>query len=259
MPETREPQSQRGAGTPAPGGPATSRRTGRNNRRSGRRPGDSGTRESILDAARQRFADYGYTGATIRDIAADAGVGPALVHHFYGTKESLFAAAMRLPVVPSQFIAAIVGTDDQNIPDDVGEKIIRMALGMWDVAEFRAPFLGLLRSALTTDRALIMFREFLTEIIIETVAGILGGPGERVNVAEARYRASLVATQILGLGLARYLIELEPISQASIDDLVAAVGPTLQRYLTGALRPAEPSQVLHSTSTVSPGSRSRGS
>src|SRR5215469_9883139 len=74
--------------------------------RTGRRAGDSGTRAAILDSARQQFAAYGYDGATIRAIAAGAGVDPALVHHFYGTKEGLFASAMELPIVPSEFIGA---------------------------------------------------------------------------------------------------------------------------------------------------------
>lgn len=257
MAQTRERQSQHADGTPAPGRlAATSRRARRNNRRTGRRPGDSGTRESILNAARQRFANYGYTGATIRDIAADAGVGPALVHHFYGTKERLFAAAMRLPIVPSEVIAGIVGAGDHPAPDDTGEKIIRMLLGMWDVAEFRAPFLGLLRSALTSERALTMFREFITEIIIKTIAGTLGARAERPDAAEARYRASLVASQVLGLGLARYLIEFESISQASTDDLAAAVGPTLQRYLTGEVKPAKPGKAVRATDTAYPGAQS---
>ncbi len=251
-----EPQSQWSEARPD-GLTGTSRRADRNNRRTGRRPGDSGTRQAILDAARQRFANHGYTGATIRDIAADAGVGPALVHHFYGTKERLFAAAMRLPVVPSEIIARVVRTGDNWTADDIGEKLIRVALEMWDIAEFRAPFLGLLRSALTNDRALTMFREFLTEIIIGTVAGALGAPDERVDAAEARYRASLVASQVLGLGLARYLFEIGPLSEANIDDLVAAVGPTLQRSLPGDVRRARTGKTPDATSRrASPGSRS---
>ena len=95
-------------------GPQAPRRGG-GRRRSGRRGGDSGTREAILAAARARFGDYGYDGATIRGIAADAGVDAALVHHFFGTKERLFAAAMRLPVLPSELLAAALARPARRI------------------------------------------------------------------------------------------------------------------------------------------------
>src|SRR6266568_7430819 len=117
-----EPQSQWSEARPD-GLTGTSRRADRNNRRTGRRPGDSGTRQAILDAARQRFANHGYTGATIRDIAADAGVGPALVHHFYGTKERLFAAAMRLPVVPSEIITLVLGAERDRLGAEFGRRL----------------------------------------------------------------------------------------------------------------------------------------
>ena len=89
----------------------TDQSAARRGSRGGRRSGDSGTREAILDAARAQFAQRGYHGATIRAIAAAAEVDPALVHHFYGTKEALFAAAMRLPVVPSEVLTAALARD----------------------------------------------------------------------------------------------------------------------------------------------------
>jgi len=116
-------------------------------RRSGRRTGDSGTREAILSAARKRFGDHGYTGATIRAIAADAGVDPALVHHFFGTKERLFGAAMRLPLIPGEMIDAALAPGVRNPAQSLGEHLVRTVLGAWDVSEVRDMFLGLLRSA----------------------------------------------------------------------------------------------------------------
>jgi AcrR family transcriptional regulator len=194
-------------------------------RRTGRRSGDSGTREAILEAARTRFAELGYDAATIRGIAADAGVDPALVHHFYGTKEKLFVAAMRFPVVPSEVIGLVAGADR----DRLGETIVRTILGVWEREETRAQSLALLRSAVTNERAATMVREFVTSAILNVIATVAQGD-------EPEYRASLVASQILGLGIARYVLAIEPLASASAEDVVAAVAPTLQRYLTGAVR-----------------------
>jgi AcrR family transcriptional regulator len=194
-------------------------------RRPGRRAGDSGTREAILDAARTRFAELGYDAATIRGIAADAGVDPALVHHFYGTKEKLFVAAMRFPIVPSEVIGQIASLDRGAL----GEAIARTVLRVWEDEESRAPALALLRSAVTNERFATMTREFVTSAIMRVIASV-------AQDDEPEYRASLVASQILGLGIARYVIGIEPVASASPDDLVAAIGPTLQRYLTGDVR-----------------------
>jgi AcrR family transcriptional regulator len=160
-------------------GPVAARRGGRRSRRSGRRGGDSGTREAILAAARARFGDYGYDGATIRGIAADAGVDAALVHHFFGTKERLFAAAMRLPVLPSELLAAALAAGARDPGQSLGEHMLRTVLGAWDVAELRATFLGLLRSAMTSEQAAGMLREFATETILGRIAEVAapGPPG----------------------------------------------------------------------------------
>jgi AcrR family transcriptional regulator len=207
--------------------------------RTGRRSGDSGTREAILAAARKRFADLGYDGATIRGIAADAGVDPALVHHFFGSKERLFAAAMRLPVVPGELIgAALAGhPGPAGAGQSLGEHLVRVALTAWDVNEIRDVFLGLLRSAATSEQALAMLREFATETILSRLSAAVPS----ADPAQARYRAALVASQVLGLAMTRYVIGLEPLARATRDELVAAIGPTLDRYLTGDLtRPGRP-------------------
>jgi AcrR family transcriptional regulator len=204
-----------------------SRQTGR----TGRRSGDSGSREAILAASRKRFAEVGYDGATIRGIAADVGVDPALVHHFFGTKERLFAAAMRLPVVPGELISAALEDHPGNPAESLGEHLVRMVLSAWDVSEIRETFLGLLRSATSSEQALTMLREFVTEAIV----GRLSVAAKTADLAEAQYRAALVASHVLGLGLARYVLGLEPLAAADRDSLIAAIGPTLDRYLTGDL------------------------
>jgi len=205
-------------------------------RRPGRRAGENRTREAILDAARRSFGAHGYDGTTIRGIAADAGVNPALVHHFYGTKEGLFAAAMRLPVLPSELLARAFSAARDRFGDDfeahLGEVMVGTMLRAWDVTEVRTAFLGLLRTAATTDRGLAMLREFITSTILASMVRAAG----LADHAEGRYRAALVGSQVVGLGFTRYLLRLEPIASASTEDLVAAIGPTVQRYLTGDLR-----------------------
>jgi AcrR family transcriptional regulator len=206
----------------------------------GRRAGETRTREAILDAARRRFGEQGFDGATIRGIAADAGVNPALVRHFYGTKERLFAAAMRLPAVPSEIITHLLGAERERLGEEfgphLGEILVRTVLRIWEVADIRTTFLGLLRSAATTDQALILLREFVTSTILASLSQVTG-PGDD---AEGRYRAALVASQVLGLGFARYVLGLESLAAADGEDLVAAIGPTVQRYLTGDIGPAAP-------------------
>lgn len=191
--------------------------------RTGRRPGESGTREAILDAARRTFADRGYEAATIRDIATRAGVDPALVYHFYGSKERLFTAAMELPFRPSEIIPALLADG----PDGLGERILRMFLSVWDQPG-ASPFVALLRSAASNEGAAAMLREFISREVIGRVARSLGVP-------HAELRASLVGSQISGLAMIRYVLRVEPLASADHDTVIASVAPTLQRYLTGDL------------------------
>lgn len=201
----------------------------------GRRAGESRTREAILDAARRRFGEQGYDGATIRGIAADAGVNPALVHHFFGTKERLFAAAMRLPVVPSEMLTRALGAERDRLGEEfggrLGEVLIGVLLRAWDLVDVRTAFLGLLRSAATSEQGAVMLREFVASTIVASLTQVAGLGDD----GEGRYRATLVASQVVGLGFARYVLGLEPLASATTEDLVTAIGPTVQRYLTGDL------------------------
>ena len=221
------------AGRRSSGSVAGRRRTGR--RGSGRPAGESFTREAIVESARAQFADHGYRGATIRGIAAAAGVDPALVHHYYGTKEALFAAAMRLPVVPSEVLAAALsGARVRPAEPGIGAHLVRTALTLWESAELKDTFLGLIRSAVTNEQASVMLREFISETILSTMARV-AGPGGQAAPAEAEYRAAMVATQMLGLGLTRLVLQLPAVVGASVDELAATVGPAVERYLTGEI------------------------
>jgi AcrR family transcriptional regulator len=197
-------------------------------RRSGRRRGESGARDEILAAARRAFSEHGYEKATIRGIAADAVVDPALVCHYYGTKEELFAAALELPVHPRDVLAA--ATID---PAHIGTTIVRTFLQAWEPPENRVRFMAMLRSAMTNDTAMAMVRDMLVREVFEPITEALG-------VSDGRLRATLVGSQFIGLAMMRYVAELEPLASASIDDLVAAVGPTVQRYLTGDIGASRP-------------------
>ncbi|HEY2285689.1 MAG TPA: TetR family transcriptional regulator [Streptosporangiaceae bacterium] len=217
--------------TPAGTGPVPRPARGRP-ARSGRRAGDSGTREAILDSARLRFAEHGYDGATIRAIAAGASVDPALVHHFYGSKEQLFTAAMRLPAVPSEVIAAALAGHDGAAP---GTHLVATVLAIWEDPAVHGVIIGLLRSAVTSEQAAGLLREFITDAILRPV-GALARAG---SPEDAAYRAGAVASQMLGLALARYVLRIAPVATASIADLAATVGPTVERYLTGDIRASD--------------------
>jgi AcrR family transcriptional regulator len=192
--------------------------------RTGRRPGESGTREAILEAARREFAQHGYDRATIRGVARGAGVDPALVHYFFGAKTELFAAAMQLPINPAQLVQTLLAGE----PERIGERLIGTFLAVWDHAATRDTFIGLIRSAVTDDQAAALLREFAVRELFSRVAAALGTP-------DAELRANLVFSQIFGLAVARYILRIEPLASTPGQVVAAAVGPTIQRYITGDL------------------------
>jgi AcrR family transcriptional regulator len=194
--------------------------------RTGRRPGESGTRDAILEAARREFAQHGYDRATIRGVARGAGVDPALVHYFFGTKTELFAAAMQLPINPAELVQTLLAGEHELI----GERLIGTFLAVWDHAATRDVFIGLLRSAVTDEQAAALLREFAVRELFGRVAAALG-------TADAELRASLVFSQIFGLAVARYILRIEPLASTPGQVVAAAVGPTIQRYITGDLDP----------------------
>jgi AcrR family transcriptional regulator len=199
--------------------------------RTGRRPGLSGTREAILDAARRAFAEHGYQRATVRGVAELAGVDPALVHHYFGTKQGLFVAAVQLPVNPVEQLSALLADE----PELVGQRMIGVFLSVWDLAANNSPLLALVRSAVSDEQAAAMLREFITEEVLGRIAEGLGSP-------DAKLRATLVGSQLVGLMMARYIIRVEPLASAPPALVAAAIGPTLQRYLTGDIAAATPAR-----------------
>lgn len=194
-------------------------------RRTGRRPGNPDTRETILAAARATFAERGFDAASIRAIATAANVDPALVHHYFGTKEELFRATVSIPVDPAELVPRVLAGG----PDEVGERLVRTFLAVWDSPVGTAA-VALLRSAVSNQWTARLLREFLVTQVLRRVVDQLD-----LDPAEVPLRGALVATQIAGLAMMRYVIRLEPVASAPPDTLVATIGPTVQRYLTGPL------------------------
>lgn len=191
-------------------------------RRSGRPRGSPPNRELILAAAREQFAERGYDNATIRGIAARAGVDAALVHHYFGSKERLFTAAVWLPISPREFVPQLLAGG----ADGLGERLLRRMLDVW--ASDPDAVVGLVRSATSHEYAARMIREFMTREVLGPVASAIDMP-------QPRLRTALVSSQIIGLAMARFVIRLEPIASADPETLIACYAPTLQRYLTGPL------------------------
>jgi AcrR family transcriptional regulator len=177
----------------------------------------------VLAAARTAFAERGFDGASIRVIAADAGVDPALVHHYFGSKDKLFLAAIHAPVDPEELLPEVLAGGTA----DLGANVVRLMLRVWD-GPARAGGLALVRSAVSNEWTARLLREFLVVQVLRRVLGTLDHPAR-----EAEARGSLVASQLIGVVMTRYVLELEPLASASPDELVAAIGPTVQRYLTG--------------------------
>jgi AcrR family transcriptional regulator len=194
-------------------------------RRSGRRPGNQDTRRDILETARTVFAERGFDKASIRAIAAGAAVDPALVHHYFGTKEKLFLECMNSPVDPAELVpAALAGPREQ-----AGERLIALVLSVWD-SPAGAAALGMFRSALSNEWTARLLREFVvTQVLRRAVAELALDP------AEAPMRSALMATQVAGLLTARYVLRIEPLASAPAGLLVAALGPAVQRFLTEPL------------------------
>ncbi|MEU7995450.1 TetR family transcriptional regulator [Micromonospora sp. NPDC049060] len=194
-------------------------------RRTGRRPGNPDTRQAILDAARAAFAERGFDGASIRAVAAAAQVDPALVHHYFGSKDRLFLAAMHAPVDPAELLPRVLAGDRAGL----GERLVRAFLGVWDSPAGTAG-VALLRSAVSNEWTARLLREFLVTQVLRRILDQLD-----VDPAELPLRGSLVASQLIGLAMMRHVVRLEPVASAAPETLVAAVGPTVQRYLTGDL------------------------
>jgi AcrR family transcriptional regulator len=192
----------------------------------GRRPGAPDTREAILTVARRQFATRGYDATSLRVIAAETEVDPALVIHYFGTKDNLFIAATGLPAGLPDAIASLAGIPVTDFP----AALVRAYLELVDSDDSRNAILALVRSAVSHERAAAMLREFLTAQLLPVIARLTPRP-PRPQRDDARLRAALVAAQLIGIAVLRHVIQVEPLAMATPDDIVALAAPAIGQYL----------------------------
>jgi AcrR family transcriptional regulator len=198
-------------------------------RRSGRRPGESGTRETILLAARRHFAEHGYARAALRGIAADAGVDQKLIAHFFGSKQQLFLAAIGLPVDPAEILRGVLASGDSDV---ITERLAAVLADILDQPEFVQRIAALIRGSTTEPEVARLLREFFPGRMVDATRDLLG-PGD------PRLRLNLFGSQIVGIVLAREVVAVEPLASTPGRAIADAVAPTLTRYLVGPLNPGE--------------------
>jgi AcrR family transcriptional regulator len=194
-------------------------------RRRGRPPRtESGdTRGRILTAAREEFSERGYEKTSVRGIAKAAGVDPALVHHYFGTKEQVFEAAVEVAFAP------VLKVRDEILEgplDGVGERLTRMFFGLWENPVTRSPLLAIVRSAVNNEAAAAVFRRLVAAQLLRRVAG-------QLDLPDAELRAELAVAQLVGVAMIRYVIKVEPLATADPEQIVARVAPVVQGHLTG--------------------------
>jgi AcrR family transcriptional regulator len=193
-------------------------------KRPGRRPRGSAARDDILAAARALFSSDGWEGTSIRAIARHADVDPGVVLHYFGDKEGLFNEAMALPMRPGQAEAEVVSGPRAEL----GRRLVEFFLRIWEDPAQREQATGLVRGAMTSPHVADLLRRALTERILAPVADHLDAP-------DGDLRMSLCSSHLLGLGIERYVLRLEPLASLSATQVAELVGPTLQRYLTGEI------------------------
>jgi AcrR family transcriptional regulator len=189
--------------------------------RSGRRPGETSTREDILAAARAAFGERGFDRTTIREVARAANVDPALVHHYFGTKADLYASAIQVPIGPGALVSALA----DGPREQMGERIARLFFTVWENPESREPFLAMLRGALGgNDQGTAGFREFIMHGVLGRLAPALGG-----NRPELRLQVAV--SHLVGIAVLRYVVGVAPLDDLDAEEIIAMVAPRIQSYL----------------------------
>ncbi|GAA3802272.1 TetR family transcriptional regulator [Streptomyces coacervatus] len=196
----------------------TARRRGRRTRTE-----SADTRDRILTVAREEFSERGYEKTSVRGIAKAAGVDSALVHHYFGTKEQVFASAIEVAFAPALNAPEAVA---EGPLDDVGERLTRFVFGVWENPTTRTPLLAILRSAVNNETAAAVFRRLIASQLLRRIASQLDAP-------DAELRAELAAAQLVGCAMMRYVIKLEPLASADMEQIIARVAPVVQGHLTG--------------------------
>lgn len=182
------------------------------------------SRDIVLSAATARFARDGYEKTTLRAIAEDARVDASMVLYLFGSKEQLFRESLRLIIDPDVLVGALTGVDGDE--PDVGTRMVRTYLGVWEAPETASTMRAMLASATSNPDAHAAFRSFMQNYVLTAVSGVLGGDDQ------ARLRAMLAASSLVGTAMLRYLIAVPPLSELPTEDVVRLVAPTVTRYLT---------------------------
>ncbi|MGW8381111.1 TetR family transcriptional regulator [Streptomyces sp. ODS28] len=185
--------------------------------------GAPAARDRILSAARAEFAERGYEKTSIRGIARGADVDPALVHHYFGSKEEVFAAAVEGAFAPALQVPELLST---GTAEDMGERLARFMFGIWENEATREPLLAIMRSAVNNETAARIFRGLISRQLVTRVAGELKGP-------DATLRVELAVSQLVGSALLRYVIKVEPLASADPEELVRRLAPVVQHHLVG--------------------------
>lgn len=175
-----------------------------------------------MAAAAQEFATTGYEGTSLRSVAKRAGVDPALVHHHFGSKADLFMETVRIPLRPDRILATVIDGPRETF----GHRLIRAILHHWDQPKLQKAGVALLRRALGTKAGSFLLREFLVREVFAKVAQVAEAP-------DGELRASLMASHVVGVIVARYLLALPPVASADAETLAARIGPVLQHYISG--------------------------
>lgn len=183
------------------------------------------SREHILATARRIFAENGFEGTSLRQVAREARVDPAMIHHFFNGKDDLFALSVALPADPAQVLEGV----DRHDPAHRAEAIVLAVLRLWE-SPAQHSLVAFLRGTIGSKAKTLLLRDVVTRTIISRIMAGVPGPPEEVAL-----RGNLVATQMVGVMLVRYVVRLEPLASASPEDVVRLVAPNVQRYLTGEL------------------------
>jgi AcrR family transcriptional regulator len=193
------------------------------NRRTGRRPGTTDTRDAIVRASREQFAETGYDRATIRKIAGAAGVDPALVVHFFGSKENLFREVMALPAVVADAMAALADGDRST----VGRRLAELVVAVLENPATRVILVGRIRSAASHPEAATLVRETVSRDMLRIATAL--------DTDQPELRATLVGAHVVGVAMVRYIVDVEPLASVAPETLIDLLAPDFQRYLVGTL------------------------